>query len=542
MGIPRTIVAVLCAVCVILAGAAAPGFAAAASTMTLNANSGPSGGGNTIVATAAGAVFGAADAVELQFAGGGGACAATYATPADVAVSGDPVRQTAGVLAVPGAGVRLVSARKLAVLIPSTVALGTDQSFATYHVCVYSGQTAGSSPLVAATTSPYGIGIAATLTGATPAVGPTQGGTTITVTGTGFPPVASLMWATLDGQPLTIGPVSADGTSFTASTPAHAAGGPLLLAVHTPGGTTTTLDSGGPALVFRYTNGIVTTPNTAQPTTAGSTVDIVGTGFATLSFTATTGQTPDDPGAHVYLAPGTYDPADTGSGTKTAAEKAECTGVLVLSDTELLCTLDLAHRLTSGAWTVATARTVTDAVTVNGSTTITSGSANFGPADVNLIVSGSGITAGTTIASVTDDADAELSGPATVDATSVSLAIGPRTFSDARIDAGVTTLSSPSGAFTADDVGRLVTGTGIPADTTVASVTDGSTVELSRPATLTRTGTATLGIPAQVADGAYSVTVVSDGGVDVQPGGANADPHYVQSVVSSGSAFTVAAF
>jgi hypothetical protein len=304
------------------------------------------------------------------------------------------------------------------------------------------------------------------------------------------------------------------------------------------------MDTGAPALVFRYTAGITVTPGTAPATATAATLYVQGAGYATLAFTATTGTTPDDSGAHVYLVPGRYDPTDTGAGAKTVPESAECTGVLVLSDSELLCTVDLGQGLTGGVWTLAAPRTVADAATQSGGTAVTvdttSSDAGFGPADVNLAVTGPGIQAGTVIASVSDPEDAVLSAPATADGTGVALAIGPRAVTDAQITSGGTTLTSASAGFTDEDAGRLVTGTGIRAGTSIVSVTDPSTVQLSRPATLSRTGTATVGVSAPVPDGPYSVTVVSDGGVDVQPGGSHADAGYWQTVVSSGSAFTVA--
>jgi len=59
---------------------------------------------------------------------------------------------------------------------------------------------------------------------------------------------------------------------------------------------------------------------------------------------------------------------------------------------------------------------------------------------------------------------------------------------------GTTTLTSATGAFTAADVGRPVTGRGIAEDTVVASVGNGTTVVLSRPAQATATSVAvTLG-------------------------------------------------
>ena len=50
------------------------------------------------------------------------------------------------------------------------------------------------------------------------------------------------------------------------------------------------------------------------------------------------------------------------------------------------------------------------------------------------------------------------------------------------------TLTSASAAFTAADEGRLISGTGIPAGTTIASVTSATEVEMSAAATISDTG------------------------------------------------------
>jgi len=57
-------------------------------------------------------------------------------------------------------------------------------------------------------------------------------------------------------------------------------------------------------------------------------------------------------------------------------------------------------------------------------------------------------------------------------------------------EAGIT---APAGTFQADDVGRAVTGTGIPASTTIASVESDTEATLSQAATATGTITMTFG-------------------------------------------------
>jgi flagellar hook protein FlgE len=63
-----------------------------------------------------------------------------------------------------------------------------------------------------------------------------------------------------------------------------------------------------------------------------------------------------------------------------------------------------------------------------------------------------------------------------------------RQVTDAVTTAGSSTLTSASATFTADDVGRVVTGPGIPPGTVIVSVVDATTVTLSNAATATATG------------------------------------------------------
>lgn len=70
------------------------------------------------------------------------------------------------------------------------------------------------------------------------------------------------------------------------------------------------------------------------------------------------------------------------------------------------------------------ARAVTDGATTNTSTTVTSATAFFQPTDVGKSITGSGIPAGATIASVTNTTTVVISAAATATASSVALTIG----------------------------------------------------------------------------------------------------------------------
>ncbi|CAG0962761.1 hypothetical protein PLCT2_00852 [Planctomycetaceae bacterium] len=77
----------------------------------------------------------------------------------------------------------------------------------------------------------YTASAAPTVTGVTPATGPTTGGTSVTITGTDFSGATSV---TFGGTPATLVTVT-NSTSITAVTPAHAAG-PVSVIVTTPAG------------------------------------------------------------------------------------------------------------------------------------------------------------------------------------------------------------------------------------------------------------------------------------------------------------------
>lgn len=83
------------------------------------------------------------------------------------------------------------------------------------------------------------------------------------------------------------------------------------------------------------------------------------------------------------------------------------------------------NRLVNGSFEQGFTRVVTDGVTTNTSTTLTSATAAFVTYDVGLPISGTGIPAGTTIASRTNATTVVLSQAATATNTGVTVTIGP---------------------------------------------------------------------------------------------------------------------
>ncbi len=117
------------------------------------------------------------------------------------------------------------------------------------------------------------------VTSVSPDAGPTTGGTTVTVTGTGFAPGAEVDFGTTPSGSVTVD----SGTQITASSP-PASSGPVDVSVTTSQGTS----PNGQGDVFTYGAPVVDSLRPVSgPTTGGTSVTITGTGFtrdATVDF------------------------------------------------------------------------------------------------------------------------------------------------------------------------------------------------------------------------------------------------------------------
>ncbi len=498
--------------------------AQAAVPITLSATTGPSAGGNTLTGTSTTAFltgYTAPVAYFTQFA-----CPATWTSTALNTVA--PSASNTGVT--PATVVKKLTNNKVAVTVPAAVVTVGTNATQKYNLCVYGAATANT---VLAANAAYTVAGAATVTGVTPSAGPALGGSLITVTGTAFPTTPGSITATLGGTPLTaITPVSS--TSFTAITPAKSPANDLTLAVTTTAGTVFLKNA------FDYVNGITISPNTAPPTATAVDVDVLGTNFLSYNFTTANAQSD----SHVYLVNGVYNGITGTAGTvRQNGPVAECGSVLVVSDTELICTLNLTSRLdAAGAIASNGYRSVTDAVTTATNNIITSATANFTQSDVGktLVQSGNtNIAANTTIVAVLSPTQAVMSNNSVAAGTAITAAIGYRSTSGTATTA-IGSNQLTAGTFTQADVGRAVSGTGIPANTVITAVNSaGTTATISNAATAAGTAvalTVTSGNP--VPNGAYTLTVVSNGANNAE----STDENYTQSVVSSGSTFTVAPF
>jgi len=335
---------------------------AAPSAITSSVVIGPPGGGNTITLTipaptvaannkfTTGTVSTIPVGVQFQYNATPAAVSSTCSTnPAtNTAVTG-----SAGV--VTAATVRYLSSTKVSVVVPDLSAGAAN----TFMICVYnyngnSGTINASATVLAkgsyTTSTPPGV------PSILPASGPALGGQLVTISSSGLPTTiaaATPLTATLGGVPLTnITPINA--SSFTAVTPAHVASTAQPVVVTTAGGSR----SGG---TYAFKNGIVISPDTVV---AGASVDldIQGVGFVSnLAFDATSNGV-DSPAlafgqvgtnsakAHVYLVqgPGNLYDASVLDAThnKANGQVGECTTVAVISDTELICTVDAGASIT----------------------------------------------------------------------------------------------------------------------------------------------------------------------------------------------------
>jgi hypothetical protein len=393
-----------------LAGMRAPASAAVL-TLTLSSNTGPSGGGAMISGTVPGStgpfVPEIIPTIQFQYAESpGSSCSSTPQVSTQITAEG--MTTTAGVVTVDPETIRRITFTRIAFEVPSTaypavddygnnstvnttglVLLG-EQISARWHVCVYGSDSVVAGELLAS--GEYTLVRKPVITSIIPASGASAGGQLITVLGAGFNPVSAPITATIGDMPLTDIKAAASGNSFTAITGPRAAADDLALVVNAPGGTVSSLDpdnNGEPEdgdnttndspIPFRYSNGLNITPNTSALDTVVN-IDVRGAGFTELEFSDV--GNPGDSLAHVFLVDGAYESA-------TNRGVAECTGVMVVSDTELICTLDLtAFQLNPTDSSVMVNSPITEGAYFV--TVVESGDVNAGPgANPTIMSSGS---------------------------------------------------------------------------------------------------------------------------------------------------------
>jgi hypothetical protein len=510
------VIAGVTAASVLLIGA--PAYAAV--PMTLSQSLGPAAGTNTISATiVATSTMKFTTATNVQFQGTTGST-----TPTCTAASTTPNNT----LTFAAAKVSYISASRIGITVPNVSASAASK----FAVCAYAGAPP-SSTLIA--NGVYTATAPPTISSISPAAAPSQGGTLVTVTGTRFPATCASsagISATIGGTPMT-GITCISANQFQGIAPAHAPGTSLPLVVNTTANGSATLLG-----AFTYQNGIVVTPSYA-PNTKSTDIFIQGVGFSGMTFNDTSGNDPDSTDAHVYLVAGSYNGANGGSGYKANAEVTECINVLPIGDTELICTMVASHQFTpatAGEPIAFATRSVAGTTSNTPDELNATTDADLTAADIGrAVIAGTGLGATPRTITAVATGTGSLSGAVTTPGTA-TFTLGQRVIAatvDTTTTSGVTKTTAPT--FFPADVGRTVTGAGIPLGTMITAV-DGS-----GNATFTPTlavdlvnATVSVGDPVPVTDGTYTVTVVSNGAMGA------ASPSV--SVISSGSTFTIAAF
>ncbi|HEV7524756.1 MAG TPA: IPT/TIG domain-containing protein, partial [Acidimicrobiia bacterium] len=128
---------------------------------------------------------------------------------------------------------------------------------------------------------------APTVTSVSPTSGPAAGGTSVTITGTGFTGATAVNFGAAAATTFTVN----NATSITATSPAHSAG-TVDTTVTTPGGTSAT--SAADQFTFLAAPTVTSVSPTSGPAAGGTSVTITGTGFTgatAVNFGATAATT-----------------------------------------------------------------------------------------------------------------------------------------------------------------------------------------------------------------------------------------------------------
>lgn len=440
------------------------------------------------------------------------------------------------------ANVRKLANNRLAATVP-TLLSSAPVSATTWNVCIYNGTVDESSDLIAS--NPYSITTVQASTGITPKAGPALGGSRIVVTGTAFPTTPGAITATLGGAPLTdITPINS--TAFEATTPQHAPANNVALVVITSAGQHILTNA------YSFTSALTVTPNTAPNTRA---VDIIVNGVGFQSGNWNTGNLLT--GSHIALVDGVYSSSETDpgvSGERANPPVVDCTNILVLSDTEVICNLNLARRMNAAGTAVlagpspatAASAAANIATTVGSRVVIGDGAPAFTEDMIGLTIVETGsanIPPGTTVVDVLSDTTAVLSANATgvtaaADVQYLAPVMKTGTFTTA---AGSANLTASTATFTSADIGRYVIAGGVPAGHAIVSITSPTVAVMTNGTGVTAVGPAAGSLLSQyvpVPEGPYNLTYISNAAVDA----VGSDPSYVQSMVSSVSTFTVSSF
>ena len=289
-------------------------YLAAPTVTAISPSTGPAAGGTVVTITGTGFVsgarvnFGANAATEVTFnnstsitatsPAGSGTVAVTVATsggtsatssapdfvygvsptvtgisPSSGRAVGGTVVTISGIGFVSGATVNFGANAATGVIFDSSTSMTATSPAGSGTVAVTVTTSGGTSPTSSLADFTYNA--VPTVTAISPENGPAAGGTTVTITGTGFVSGATVDFGANRGTSAT---VSSSGDSITVGSPAGVAG-TVYVTVTTPGGTSTASS----VAEFNYTVVPVVSAlsPSSGPASGGTTVTITGTGFVT---------------------------------------------------------------------------------------------------------------------------------------------------------------------------------------------------------------------------------------------------------------------
>jgi hypothetical protein len=501
-----------------------------ASVLNLSQSTGSYAGGNSLDVTSTTAFLAGIDTPGVLFSAN--PCLTDYEVTADPNL----------LVQVPGGDIRKLGTSRLALTVPPLRGTApSNPDIANWYMCVYAGRDDGQSDLIAAST--YAITTVHTATAVTPKAGPALGGSKIVVSGTALPTIEGAITATLGGTPLeSIKPLSA--TAFEAITPAHAPANNVALVVKTPAGSYQLSNA------YSYTSSVQATPNTA-PNTSAPDIIVKGVGFQSAAFNSGSLVS----GGHFYLVEGQYagNEGTASSGYRANAPLQDCDNVLVLSDNEAICNLDLTAKLNAvgeavldpadpGTGIGATGLAAVSSVA--GSRVLRATGDPFTKNHEGLMIfeaTAPVFPRGTVITDVVNANLALVSNAATSGGALTHALVSPGRRITINTTNTSTAVTAPAGTFAPADDGAFLVAPGVPLGTLIDTVTDGANIVLGAPADATGTGVTAYvvtGASVPVPEGAYQLTYVSNGSLNASA----TDPNYVQSLVSSSSTFTVSSF
>jgi hypothetical protein len=334
-----------------------------------------------------------------------------------------------------------------------------------------------------------------TVTAISPSAGPTAGGTTVTITGTGFVSSASVVFGT--GHAATNITVYS-ATLLTATSPAESTG-TVDITVTTPGGASTT--SAADKFSYDPIPTVTAISTNAGPTTGGTKVTITGTHFITgvttvafgtgaatdVTVTSTTSITATSPAANA----GTFDIAVTTPGGTSATGAADKFAVDPLPIVEAVSP-------SGGPLDGGTAVTITGTGFISGGTSVNFGS---GYAATSITVKSA--------TSITATSPAESAGTIDITVTTPGGTSTTTTADEFTFDAVPTlTAVSPNAGPIAGGTTVTITGTGFVSGRTSVSFGSGhgaADVTVNSPTSITTS-------PPAESTGTVDVTVGTPGG------------------------------